>query len=120
MNKSIYQLINEAAAKKSTDEFKAKHIGNSVAGDYDPDDQGTPGYLYTYKVTHPGGVHYATYDPEGPGNGVIIHKENPFKPSYTPVDDGAKEADRDPPDPEDQKEHIDKIKAAFRQKGMIK
>lgn len=121
MRKSIYQLINEALAKKSTDEFKAEHIGNSVAwGGYDPDDRGTPDYLYTYKVTHPGGVHYATHDPEGPGNGVTIHKENPFGPRYKPVMPGAKKANSEAPEPEDQEEHISAIQAAFRQKGMIK
>lgn len=123
MRKSIYQLINEAAAKKPTDESKGglviQFTGSSELHERDREGHIVHTSPFShYKVTHPNGeLQHVSVDHDY--EGVIIHKKNPNRKNGA-VRGSLPLEDKTPPEDEDNEENVAMIRDAITPKTKVR
>jgi hypothetical protein len=122
MTKSIYQLINEAAAKKPTNEsrggLKIEFHGSSVIDEKDKEGHQVHRSPFShYIVTHPNGERQhvsVDHDYEG----IIIHKKDPYRKNG--AGRGSKPFNKIPPSDEDNDENLEMIRDAITPKTKVR
>ena len=117
MTKSIYQLINEAAAKKPANEGKG-NLGIEFTGYSELHERDREGHIVHtspfvhYKVTHPNGkVHHVSVDRDN--ESLIFHRKDPNRKNGA-VRGSVPSEDKMPPEGGDNEEYIAMIRNAIR------